>query len=770
MSFNGDLSIAQNFTAATERVQRAARDVSNVADSASSMHYPPSPGRLPADYAILAIADSMAAINGRKSVVVLSALPASGFYKPPESLARACNKAKVAVYTTNPAYKSLAEATGGRWIGKNLVRELGEIVDDREKGYVLGFKPVESLDGSCHSLEIRVLITNTYCANGGSGCAQVRTPRDDVQVQARDAYCNVKAPDLLAGTVEGKSLEARATDPAAGNASASVELPYFYGSPGIALADLAMEMDVTGLKFTKQKNGKLHAELDLMGLAYGTDGAVAGRFSDAVPLDFDTPEEAELARKRPYHYERQFRLPSGKYNVRVAFGSSGRCFGKVEAPLMIDPWDGRRLALSGIALASDAPKVLDLTSHLDPSLLEGHKDLVARSREISPSGSNTFRGSALCFAYLEIHDALLAGPDPPTYGVAVRVLDRRTGEQKATGSLDAADYIRPGNPVAPVLIDVPIASLPRGSYVLEVKASHSPGNDSVVRIAEFQIVEEGTKGAGGNASAKVTREPERVLRPPPPAAALPAPESIPPSGPEQGRVLASARQVALDYASRLPSFLCTGTVRRYVNQGHGFAPADTLTIEIGYYENRESYRLTEVNGTPVAMGYSDALGMVSRGELGANMRTIFDPASAGEFHFERWTTAGGRRAAVYSYRVERAKAHYTITAYGGGTAQRAETGLRGEATIDRETYGILRLHYMADAIPPGFPTRRMDVTVDYGSAEIAGAPYFLPLKAVVETQDKLKTYRNDVSFGPYRKFSSDSSISFGEEERPKRQP
>jgi hypothetical protein len=469
MNFNnGDLSIAQKFTTLTERIQLAARDVSHVADSAPGMHYQRNPGRLPTDYAILAIADSMSAINGRKTVMVLSTLPASGFYKPPASLARACNKANVAVYTTNPAYRSLAEATGGWGISKNLVGELGEIVNDREKGYVLGFKPFESLDGSCHSLEIRVLTTSTYCANGQAGCAQVRTPRDDLKVQARDAYCNVKAPDLLAGTGQGKALEARAAGPGAGNAAASVELPYFYSAPGIALVDLAMEMNVTGLKFTKQKNGKLHAELDLVGLAYGADGAVAGRFSDAVPLDFDTAEEAEPARERPYHYERQFRLPSGKYNVRVAFGSGERSFGKVEAPLTIDPWDGRRLALSGIALASDAPKVLDLTSDLDPSLLEGHKDLIAESREISPSASNSFRGSALCFGYLDIRDALLAGPNPPRYGVEVRVLDRRSGEEKATGSLDAADYIRPGKPVAPVLLDVPVARLPRGSYVLEV--------------------------------------------------------------------------------------------------------------------------------------------------------------------------------------------------------------------------------------------------------------------------------------------------------------
>lgn len=269
---------------------------------------------------------------------------------------------------------------------------------------------------------------------------------------------------------------------------------------------------------------------------------------------------------------------------------------------------------------------------------------------------------------------------------------------------------------------------------------------------------------------EATREPESALPPPPPAVVPPVPESIAPSGTEQERLLASARQVALDYASRLPNLLCTETVRRFVNQGRGFAPGDTLTVEVGYYENQETCRLTEVNGSPVAMPYSDAMGMVSRGELGANMRTIFDPASAGEFRFERWTTVGGRRAAVYSYRVDRSKAHYTITAYGGDTLQRDQTGLRGEATIDRETYRILRLHYIADAIPPAFPVRRMDVTVDYGDAEIAGARYLLPLKAVVESQVKSRTDRNEVSFGPYRKFSSESSISFGEEERPKRQP
>ena len=526
VNFNGNLSIAQNFTATSDRVQRAAGDAATAAERSST--WPASnlglgsgsqtpvanasegdmvatsqvagvqqrqtamPGQresqqhrdalanaygdavlrkgFPILDAITALADSMASIRGRKSIVVLSASGPSA--DPPPGLqvaavVRACNAANVAVYATNPDLKTLAEETGGRSITSNLVRELSEIADDQEKRYVLSFTPVESPDGSCHSL-------------------RVRTTRAGLDVRARDAYCNAKAPDLLAGKVEGKALEARAAALSAGNAAASMALSYFYSSPGIAVVNLAMEMDLANLKFTKQ-NGKQHAELNLVALANGPDGEVAGRFSEAVPLDFETAQEAEAFRKQPYRYEHQFDLPSGRYNLRVAFSSGDQTFGKVEAPLTVDPWDGQRLALSGIALASESHKVSDLTSDLDPSLTEGRKRLVAKSVEVSGSGSNRFHRSAPCFAYLEIYDPPLAGPNPPTVGLAMRILDQSTGEQKQAGAVGAASFIRPGNPVVPVLLSVPIAALSPGSYRLEVKASHSPGNDSVIRTVDFRV-------------------------------------------------------------------------------------------------------------------------------------------------------------------------------------------------------------------------------------------------------------------------------------------
>jgi VWFA-related protein len=748
-----EVSITQEFTAMADRVQQAA--VGPVPAAGQRTGVPIVQSIMEA---IRVLADSMANIRGRKSLIVVSASPLDwGPWRSrvtqamwQEDAIRTCNRADVAVYAANPDLRTLADATGGRWIGNDLARELGAIVDDQEKGYVLGFQPFESPDGRCHSL-------------------RVQTTRRGLEVRARNAYCNVKAPDQLAENVNGKELEALAAGLSAGNAAASMELPYFYSSPGIALVDLAMEMDLANLKFVT-RDGKQHADLDLVGLAYATDGQVAGRFSETVPLDFATPEEADAFRAQPYHYERQFRLPTGRYNVRVAFGSGDLNFGKAEAPLTIDAWDGRHLAISGIALSSGARKVADLTSDLDPSMLEGHKDLIAASLEISPSGSNRFRGAAPCVGYLEINEPLLAGPNPPAINLEIRVLDRQTGEQKEARTLGTADFVRPGNPVVPVLLRAPIASLPQGSYVLEVKALRSPGEDTVVRTVEFAVSEEAAKAAADNEIAEAVSQPEGAPPAPPPLVIPAAPGSKQASEAEQEQFLAAARQFALEYAKSLPNFLCTQTVIRFIQDGLGSPrPRDTLTVEVSYFDQQEDYRLTEVNGGPAGIGYSDARGTVSRGEFGNNLRTIFDPASAAEFHFERWTTLRGRRAAVYSFRVERSKAHYAISASMYDEVFQEQVGLRGEAAIDRETYGILRLIYMADAMPPGFPVQRTSVTVDYGDAEIAGKSYLLPLKAVVELQRSWRASRNEVTFHSYRKFSSDSSVSFGEEE-PKPQP
>jgi VWFA-related protein len=331
--------------------------------------------------------------------------------------------------------------------------------------------------------------------------------------------------------------------------------------------------------------------------------------------------------------------------------------------------------------------------------------------------------------------------------------------------------------------------IPADAAMLRVLVRNNPSGEIgtlTIPMATVPLSPLAAAPAAGDSEAGETMPQPRSTPPAP----TPAPDSEVPSEAEQARFLAVARQVALEHAKSLPDFLCTETVRRSVfagpqipypkvtifGQGQLGAAAtvggpqerieDTLTVEVGYYEQQERYRLTETNGSLVKGDYSNAGGFLSRGEFGSNLRRIFDPASAAEFHFERWTTVRRRRVAVYSYRIERSKAHYSIRTSVTGGVQQAEVGLRGEAVIDRETYGVLRLNYMADGIPADFPVRRASATVDYGDAKIGGKPYLLPLKAVVEAEELGVTSRNEVTFHSYRKFSSESTLRFGGEDKP----
>ncbi|MGD0500085.1 MAG: VWA domain-containing protein [Bryobacteraceae bacterium] len=420
-----------------------------------------------------ALADSLAAVRGRKALVLFSA----GFADSLSSDARtsgaieACNKANVAVYLTHTeGLRRLADQTGGRVIQnpRDLVAELGKIASEQSERYVLGYAPADSSPGTCHTLRVAV-------------------DRSGLDVRARKEYCSTKPVDLLAGNAVGKAIEIRAAAPSAGNLAASIELPYFYSSATVAQVDVAMEIAAAAIKFEKVK-GKPHADLNVLGIAYKPDGSVAGRFSDVVNLDFDNDKETAAFAKRPFYYEKQFDLGPGQYNLRVAFSAGEESFGKVEAPLAIDPWDGRHLGLSGVALSTESRKVPDLASNLDNSLFEDHRPLVANSVEIIPSGNNRCSRAAPCLGYVEIYEPLLAGPNPPTLGIEFRIVDRQTGAPKQdSGTLSVAGAIRPGNPVVPVALPLPVSQLAPGSYRLEVKALHSAGTDSVVRSVDFDV-------------------------------------------------------------------------------------------------------------------------------------------------------------------------------------------------------------------------------------------------------------------------------------------
>ena len=322
-----------------------------------------------------------------------SGLAASSLYNQPRQIVPQFPESAT---TNQQVLYQLADGTGGFVIinTNDLLGGLEKIAKDQSQYYVLGYKPAESQEGNCYTLRVKV-------------------DRGGTNVRSRSGYCNVRPKDLLAGNPIEKDLESHAAGELPGNVTAAMEAPFFYTSPNTARVDLAVDIPAPAIKFEKVK-GKQHSAVNVLGIAYNPDGTIGARFSDTVNLDFDGKKEVEEFQKRPFHYENQFEVASGHYNLKVVFNSGSQSFGKLQMPLVIDPYDGKQFSLSGLALTNEAHRISDSPPlGMDGLLLDDKKPLVASGMQIVPSATNHFKKTDNAGVYLEVYAPLLVGAAPP---------------------------------------------------------------------------------------------------------------------------------------------------------------------------------------------------------------------------------------------------------------------------------------------------------------------------------------------------------------------
>ena len=344
---------------------------------------------------------------------------------------------------------------------------LEKIGKEQSQYYVLGYSPSESPEGSCHTLKVKVERSGTI-------------------VRSRRGYCNVRPRDLLAGSTVEKRMQIQASADMAGNIRGSMEAPFFYVSPNTARVNLALEIPSDSIKFDKLK-GKMHAEVNILGIAYRPDNAIAARFSDTVNLDFADQQEVDNFTKSPFHYENQFEISSGQYVFKVVFSSGNESFGKLEKPLVIDPYNGNQFALSGLVLSNQARRAPEQDPGSSFALLDRTR-LIAHGMEIIPSASNRFKTTESAAIYAEVYEPLLAAPHPPHVGIKVIVRDRKSGAKKLDIGIPNTDSsIEKGSLVIRLGLQLPLNSLTPGSYELQLGAADSAGHASEFRSSDFEV-------------------------------------------------------------------------------------------------------------------------------------------------------------------------------------------------------------------------------------------------------------------------------------------
>src|SRR6266436_6126481 len=248
--------------------------------------------------------------------------------------------------TNQQILAALAEGTGGFTIfnTNDLLGGLERIGREQNEFYILGYVPGDTPEGSCHTLKVKL-------------------NRGGLNVRARSGYCNTRSANVLEGKPLEKQLESHALGSQPGSIHGVLQTPYFYTAPDTARVNLAMEIPSDTFQFNKDK-GKYHANLNVLGIAYRTDGTIGARFSDTVNLDLEKDEWKEFT-MLPYRYQNQFDAVPGTYKLTVVLSGGGDTFGKFESPLQIDAYDGKHFSLGGVALTNSPLRISDIPSGLD---------------------------------------------------------------------------------------------------------------------------------------------------------------------------------------------------------------------------------------------------------------------------------------------------------------------------------------------------------------------------------------------------------------------
>jgi hypothetical protein len=281
-------------------------------------------------------------------------------------------------------------------------------------------------------------------------------------------------------------------------------------------------------------------------------------------------------------------------------------------------------------------------------------------------------------------------------------------------------------------------------------------DDRVIEILESEGAGPQTLGA-----LQRMRDASRLL----PAPSDPPPGMTPPpplSSAEENRQWQTVAAQAGDYTRSLPDFLCTETVNRWVDPTgkEDWRAGSTVVADLSYFEQKENYKVLTVDGKPAKGTLTDLDGTISQGEFGSLLAVIFSPGSQAEYRWDHWTVLRKRPTSVYFYRVTASHHPHELHERTSSGSVIAVVGLHGFVYVDQATASVMRISFVAEDIPSGFPVQRATTVLDYDYAKIGDDPYLLPLRVEVRIDSKGGASLNSVQFQNYRKFKADTTVSF----------
>jgi hypothetical protein len=292
----------------------------------------------------------------------------------------------------------------------------------------------------------------------------------------------------------------------------------------------------------------------------------------------------------------------------------------------------------------------------------------------------------------------------------------------------------------------------------ERRSAELPFDDSTARAPKAEDLGK-AKTVGVSQPAEPVEE-ATPTQPVEPGAPAPAPAPAKPLG-SDAETIQEAREVAARFTDDLPNFTAQQFTTRYfsLTWPARWQKIDEVTADVAHVDGKEEYRNIKVNGAPVNQP-PERSGSWSTGEFSTTMEDILSIPTAAKFKRRGDDRISGRPSVVYDLTVAASNSHWTIAAPDGRAMQPA---YEGSIWIDKETRRVLRIEMRTLDLPQDFPFLKAESTLTYGFVKIDNKPYLLPTGSenLGCARGSGSCTRNTIEFKDYKKFTTESSISFG---------
>ena len=232
--------------------------------------------------------------------------------------------------------------------------------------------------------------------------------------------------------------------------------------------------------------------------------------------------------------------------------------------------------------------------------------------------------------------------------------------------------------------------------------------------------------------------------------------------PQDDPAIVKAREVAARYYDNLPNFFAQQFATRYIKEGkQSWQAQDIVSADVAYQDGKDTYKNIKIGNKPVNKSMTEIEGTRSTGEFAGMLEFVMEPGSAAVFRRKGQETIRNRPAWIYTFEVTRERSQWRVET----PSQLYYPAIRGSVWIDKETSMVLRIEQQGRGLPVLFPFDSVEAATDYDFVRLGtSGPFLLPVAAEVLSCQRGTSLcaRNHIEFRNYRKFGSESSVTFDE--------